>query len=401
MTVMNLFVLFLAAAISRVPMLAEAATSCNGSSNYCQLPFDRYTFAGTHNSAAYHLKPDCTLATGKCSKAIGTCIETGSKCSQPWREKCRETQEKCNSKVPPWLGKVCDTWGKTCTATSRLCDGWTDICKVPLQACSGSAPIICNNAPEWFMKCLWENQPGKDIKQQLADGIRSFDIDTCVTHDGNVVTCHGMGVTRALGDGLDVHLQQIAEFLNANRDQVIAIEYMDTDGDTARSSTAEPWPTLGQMIDMGKQVVIFSGSIADSLPGSARPAWIHNRDSYYRNTWNYANGAHSPNQMADIMLAYNPSGSDADRWQCVDFEYSPDSKTLLEQMKNGNIPSICLERLATDMNRRVPEVVNKYADRFRHVHRVRVDYYYNAKDLLFNSVKKMNARNFQLFARPQ
>jgi hypothetical protein len=68
------------------------------------------------------------------------------------------------------MGKMCDTWNSTCTATSRLCDQWTNICKVSLQVCVGGAPIMGENAPGWFMKCLWENQPGKDIRQQLMDG---------------------------------------------------------------------------------------------------------------------------------------------------------------------------------------------------------------------------------------
>jgi hypothetical protein len=99
------------------------------------------------------------------------------------------------------------------------------------------------------------------------------------------------------------------------------------------------------------------------------------------------------------MLAYSPVGIDAERWQCVDFEYSPDGTTLLEQMRNGIVPNICLERLAHDMNHEVSQVVDDYACRFRHVHRVRVDYYDNARSLLFDSVNIMNIRNFQLFSR--
>ncbi|KAI8050423.1 PLC-like phosphodiesterase [Syncephalis plumigaleata] len=416
---MNYWMLLLATIIGNGVSNTLAASSCNGSPDYCKLPFDRFTFAGTHNSAAYHLKPDCTLATGKCSKAIGTCIETGSKCAEPWREKCRESSENCRKKTPPWMGEVCDTWNKTCTTTSRLCDQWTNICKVPLQACAGSVPIICENAPEWFMKCLWENQPGKDIGQQLMDGIRSFDMDTCVTHDQHVVTCHGQGATRALGDGLDVHLQQMVDYLNTQHDQIVTIEYMDTDGDVgiiARELVAAierhlsgrlwerlpvngTWPTLGEMADMGKQVVVFAESIFDALPAGARPKWLHRRNDYYRSTWDYTNNGHTPAEVANLMLAYSPVGTDAERWQCVDFEYSPNGTTLLEQMRNGAVPNICLERLARDMNQQVPQVVDNYAHRFRHVHRVRVDYYANAKSLLFDSVTIMNTRNFQLFAR--
>ncbi|RKP25602.1 PLC-like phosphodiesterase [Syncephalis pseudoplumigaleata] len=377
-----------------------AATNCNGSPDYCQLPFDRYTFAGTHNSAAYRLRPDCTLATGKCSKAIGTCIEAGSKCTQPWRERCRTSSENCKNKIPPWLGR------------------WTHICKVPLQACAGSMPIICENAPQWFTRCLWENQPGKDIGQQLIDGIRSLDMDTCVTHDQRAVTCHGQGATRALGDELDVHLRQLADFLGTHRDQVVTIEYMDTDGDAGiiaralvaaverhlggrlweQQSANAPWPTLGQMIDAGKQVVVFAGSIYEALPAATRPRWLHRRDDHYRNTWDYTRSGHTPDEIARLMLSYQPTGPDADHWQCVDFEYSPDGKTLLDQMRHGTVPSVCLERLASDMNRRVPEIVEHYARRFRQIHRVRLDYYDNAKTLLFDAVTMMNARNFRLFA---
>jgi hypothetical protein len=59
-------------------------------------------------------------------------------------------------------------------------------------------------------------------------------MDTCVTHDQHVITCHGQGMTRALDDSLDVHFQKLAEYLNIQRDQIVTIEYTDTDGDVGR-----------------------------------------------------------------------------------------------------------------------------------------------------------------------
>ncbi|KAI8055736.1 PLC-like phosphodiesterase, partial [Syncephalis plumigaleata] len=155
-----------------------ATRTCNGSSDYCSLPFDRYTFMGTHNSAAYDLNMN--------------------------------------------------------------------------------------------------HQSGHDIAKQLSDGIRLFDIDTCVKNN-QVFTCRGDANTRAIGPGLHLHLEQVRKFIDSNPNEVIVLNYDDYVNDPEitgnaivtqlgkylggkmleRNDPNAPWPTLGQMISQGKQVVVF------------------------------------------------------------------------------------------------------------------------------------------------
>ncbi|RKP06000.1 PLC-like phosphodiesterase, partial [Thamnocephalis sphaerospora] len=325
---------------------AQDAQSCNGSPEYCSLPFDWYTFAGTHNSATYRLKPDCSAIASKCSEATSTCINTGKQCAESWNEKCGELKKKC-PESPSWLSKLCNGPGDICEKASDVCKGWTTVCKAPLDLCVNSQPILCDNAPKWFSECLWENQPEHDFSTQLADGIRSLDIDTCVADGNRVTTCHGSGATRALGDELDVHLGQLRDFLAANPSEVVVIEYMDTDGDASviaralavafekflpgkvfeHASPSDPWPTLGEMIKDDKRVVVFASNIWTSLPENERPRWLHSQPSYYRHSWPYTNKGHNPDEIADLMMNYKPSSEDEKYWQCVDFEYSPDKNT--------------------------------------------------------------------------
>ncbi|KAI9596743.1 PLC-like phosphodiesterase [Syncephalis fuscata] len=264
----------------------------------------RYTFAGTHNSAAYGLRPDCTNIE-KCDGAQNFCVKSEQQCTGGWSEKCENTSKECANKLPKFLGGLCTAWNTVCKSPNKVCGAWSTACKESVNMCNKGLPTMCKNAPGWMRECFWENQPNHDIGAQLNDGIRAFDIDTCVLGDGSVVTCHGMGPSRALGSPLDNHLTQVRDFLKSHPNEVITLEYSDYDGDAAkiaaiikqkleeylpgkmleRKSNSDPWPTLGEILGQGKQVVVFLGRQIPSFPDGKAPAWANDRFSTYASTW--------------------------------------------------------------------------------------------------------------------
>jgi hypothetical protein len=139
------------AGILTAAISSDAAKSCNGSSDYCELAFDRYTFMDTHNSAAYDLEVKCFKQD--------VCIHIGM-----------------------------------------------------------------------VERCLCLNQSNHDIAKQLDDEIRLFDIDSCA-FDGHVVECYGESFWAGVSKILDVHVKQIRQFIDKNLDQIVGINYDDTEGD--------------------------------------------------------------------------------------------------------------------------------------------------------------------------
>ncbi|KAI8050392.1 PLC-like phosphodiesterase [Syncephalis plumigaleata] len=218
----------------------------------------------------------------------------------------------------------CTGWKSVCTKFSDVCEATEEVCVKPVSICTNGIPRLCKNIPEWMRRCLWENQHEHDIGRQLEDGIRAFDIDTCVTNDGTVVTCHGKGPSRALGAPLDEHLMEIRDFLEQNPRELVTLEYNDYDGDIVLDGMAiseainkylpdklyshggpdDPWPTLGELLKQGKQVVMFFGNQLHSLPHDKQPLWGNDRYAYYESTWNYTNTAHDDDAVIRLMYSY-------------------------------------------------------------------------------------------------
>ncbi|KAI8050422.1 PLC-like phosphodiesterase [Syncephalis plumigaleata] len=272
-----------------IPLMISASSigrptnrQCNGDATLCQLPFDRVTFAGTHNSAAYRLAPECPQTITHCDGATKSiCQRTEHLCRDGWEEKCMESTQKCKSDLPEslsFLSMFCTTWEDVCTLSKNVCKGWELVCTKTVDVCARGLAWMCEAAPDWLKDCAWQNQAGHDITQQLKDGIRALDIDVCLDRHDQVVVCHGMGELRALGDRVDNVLAQIRNYTDTASDTVITIEFGDIDGDRRKVAVQlrdaiqaqlgpylveqvndnTEWPTLGQLIDKQKRVAVFA-----------------------------------------------------------------------------------------------------------------------------------------------
>jgi hypothetical protein len=136
-----------------------------------------------------------------------------------------------------------------------------------------------NNSADGFMLPNQNNT----ITQQLNDGVRAFMIDV-YNKDGVATVYHGFSY---LGSKpLTYNLVEIKSFLDNNPNEIVTIifECHTTSGliETALTETGlmnflfvkdalTEWPTLQEMINMGKRLVIFSEA-DNAIPGQD---WYH------------------------------------------------------------------------------------------------------------------------------
>ncbi|KAG9287149.1 hypothetical protein G9A89_001044 [Geosiphon pyriformis] len=342
---------------------------CNGNADICDLRYDQVTHAGTHNSGTYNLKYDCNSTIKLC---------------------------KSKFQVP-------------------------GICQPLEKVCEKSFPPLA-------VECFWENNPQHNIATQLKDGIRLFDFDTCLLDNNEVVNCHGMGNIRAIGEGLDPTFTQMRDFLKSNPNEVISIEFGDTDGDKKiisshlqskleeyfasggesmiyiRNTKKEAWPTLGKMIKSGQRIVVWFGSgLYNSTPD--RKPWIQNTADWFVNSYTYTEKVETAAQLnssfaewcapdkAKKFIEEDMKNLDFARWQTIDQTVGASPEYILRSIeKKEKIGSVCLRNLAIDVNYELLSITSNLCyPVFPYIYRVRVDYYWQSD--LFKVVDMLNQMN--------
>ncbi|HAC79187.1 MAG: hypothetical protein P8K76_03680 [Candidatus Binatia bacterium] len=167
------------------------------------------------------------------------------------------------------------------TPTPLLCNGGSQLCdRAYDEVAYATTHNAYSNATDGF---IGPNQEFA-VPRQLSDGIRGLMLDAYIL-DGEVVQYHALA---DLGTyPLLSTLTEIREFLQANPREVVTIIFESyVDGDDIADVFAEaglveyahaqsledPWPTLGEMIESGKRLVVFT-----DLDGGARdwylPVW--------------------------------------------------------------------------------------------------------------------------------
>jgi hypothetical protein len=133
---------------------------------------------------------------------------------------------------------------------------------------------------------IWSRNHTFAVPTQLADGVRALNYDVYFEED-ELIVYHGF---RDLGwQPLDDILTELSDFLDGNPNDVVTLDFqqgapMDVTvaaveahalGGFVHTQAADaPWPTLGDMIDDGGRLVVFSSGT------DGAPAWMHEKDAY-------------------------------------------------------------------------------------------------------------------------
>ncbi|KAF9921258.1 hypothetical protein FBU30_008731 [Linnemannia zychae] len=393
---------------------------CNGRSDICDLRYNQVTYPGTHNSAAYDLKYDCQLSTQTCLQKETVCQAQSQNCTAGWEVRCTKISNTCLDRLPKWLHWLCGAFSSVCESTETICLGWEQVCTSSLDVCLLWGSACLDVIPAAALPCLWENQAGHTIAQQLNDGIRFLDLGTCLSNNNtDVVMCHGMGVTRAIGIPLDNVLSQILQFILANPYEVLTIEFNENDGDIStlsrlivdkivkyftvngelmfwrRKSLSEPWPTLREMILANKRIVIFLGDTYYPIP-DPKPDWANQKDAWKMDGFRYTSDDTMPSQLNESYYSWCGKGAPTDgsfiQWQQIDINLGILAEDIISQLKQGKIPQLCIGPLATQTNYAFLDAIADYCyTRWPYWFRVRVNNYWDSD--VFKVVNRFNDMN--------
>jgi len=183
-------------------------------------------------------------------------------------------------------------------ATVRLCNRMAELCERRLDqvAFVTTHNAMANTADGYADGVSNQHQT---VAEQLEMGVRAFMLDTHYVVDGDpasgseVLLCHGSCLfgQRKLSDTLT----DMRDFLETNPDEVIAIifeSYVSAEHTKASFDTAgvtdmlldpspdEPLPTLAEMIDSGRRMVVLTDRDGGGFPGYL-PVW----DWAWDNDW--------------------------------------------------------------------------------------------------------------------
>ncbi|ORZ14842.1 PLC-like phosphodiesterase [Lobosporangium transversale] len=394
---------------------------CNGRADLCDLRYNQVTYPATHNSAAYDLKYDCALATETCLQTKTVCTAQAQNCTKGWETRCTKMSNSCQDRLPKWMHWLCGAFSSVCESTEQFCLGWEQICTSSLEVCTLWGSACLDVIPNWAVPCLWDNQPGHPILQQLNDGIRFLDLGTCLINNGTqIVMCHGYGATRAIGVTLDSVMSQILEFMLANPYEVLTIEFNQNDGDAGvmskfivakilqyftlptgqlmmwpRKSLSDPWPKLRDMILSNQRIMIFMGDTYWSIP-DPKPEWANHKDTWKLDGFRYTSEDSQPAELNQSYYNWCTKGPPTDGsyvlWQQMDINLGILKDDILRSLKEGKIPQLCIGPLAVQTNSALLDALADYCySKWPYWYRVRVNHYWEGN--LFPVVNRYNDMN--------
>jgi len=175
----------------------------------------------------------------------------------------------------------------------RQCNGTIAACELPLDQLSLVRSHNSHASEERGYHPFAMNHYFA-IPTQLADGVRSFNVDLYLVDDA-LIACHGVC---ELGSQPVVEIwDEFEAFLAANPDELILLDVQDeapsgvvnaslAAHDLSRRAWAqtagEPWPPLAELLDSGSQLVFFNS------PVDGDPSWVLPQgDFVYGTGWHY------------------------------------------------------------------------------------------------------------------
>jgi len=193
--------------------------------------------------------------------------------------------------LPATMGACSDSAPPPATG----CNGFDDLCERPLDQVVFAKTHNSHASEDRFYNIASRNHMSA-VPTQLADGIRSLNFDVYYEEylgATEIWVCHGYC---ALGwqPFVDI-LAEVRQFLDDNPREVVLLDFESyiSAADTVASfdsadltkythaqTPGSPWPTLQQMIDDDRRLVVFTSN----EPGS--PAWYHDDAAFmYGTDW--------------------------------------------------------------------------------------------------------------------
>ncbi|CAG8491623.1 7820_t:CDS:2 [Diversispora eburnea] len=301
------------------------------------------TFAGTHNSAAYNLTYDCDSLADACKLkyASNSCNEQYETCKNNRTASCDIQANVFKNWNPTFFQWTGDLFNSICKTSDILCVAWRTVCKGSGNACELLRDACKKDFSNRVLECLWENNQGYPIKQQLED-----------VGNGSVVSCHGERLRRALGTNLDSIFLDIKKFMEDNPNEILNIAFGDYDGlngtfvanyiqdkleyyfvngsgYSLMLQEKRGWPKLNKMIEINQRIVIWFGRLYYWLwLNNTRKDWVHSINTHFTVSYTYTAGDLTAQQLNESFNGWSNNSQNviADdlknygyiRWQTID-----------------------------------------------------------------------------------
>lgn len=178
------------------------------------------------------------------------------------------------------------------TPANSQCNGDESLC---LKKYNEVAYLTTHNAYSSFEDEFYLPNQNLNITSQLNDGVRAFMLDV-YSEDGVLVLYHG---TDQLGSSLFVDvLNEFKTFINENSNEVITLILEDYGSiielsdalfisgiveDLYTYDEVIGWPTLQEMIDLDRRIVLFSDNVVSNPPSWFNFIWDHAVETHFNN----------------------------------------------------------------------------------------------------------------------
>ena len=227
-------------------------------------------------------------------------------------------------------------------AYGMVCNGSTDLCdrgyeEVSYPTTHNAFNYVWGPDQFWFANQRWP------VTTQLEDGVRALMLDVHpyngfdASHEGETWVCHSFCWLG--GEPLVDVLFEITDFMNSHPNEVITIifeaysdweeiylAFMEADllDRTWAQSPGEAWPTLGEMINQNKQLVVFTDHQGGAVDWYM-PVWDHAVETHY-----------SAQHPGDLSCEFNRGNPDNDLFILNHFLTYPLARRTLALQVNRN-----------------------------------------------------------------
>ena len=300
-------------------------------------------------------------------------------------------------------------------ASAAPCNGLDDLCDLRIDqatfpgthnAGSGFDGYLYYGGGGVALSCFYRNQD-KSFTEQLAFGIRYFDIDTCYKNN-EAVSCHCNSGICAYAGSISKAMHQVDTWMRNNVNEVVIIHFNrdiqegkesniansikstllslwdpNSGGDLLMNTyhgTNRAWPTLGQAITNKQRIFIF---MDNRLKSHVPQNWAYNSNYYIASSW----GSNSFTSSCGAITTHASS-------KCTStLDFMDLSAFGTAGWCVADMAAICSEWLGEAME----ECYKKRITGDRTVNFLLVDWiqYFRGRESVVNKAKFMNEKNIQ------